>query len=78
VANQQRSLHSTNLPENLIKTTTSALKDTIMGGQPAATAESQYPVLSAKPVGQRISRIYKERIDSFSAGGQYQSKNLRS
>ncbi|KFY81400.1 hypothetical protein V500_11464 [Pseudogymnoascus sp. VKM F-4518 (FW-2643)] len=71
-------MSSTNLPENPLKTTTSALKDTIMGGQPAAKAESQYPQLSAKPVGQRISRIYKERIGSFTAGGQYETKNLRS
>ncbi|RDW74052.1 putative alpha-mannosidase [Coleophoma crateriformis] len=50
-----------------------------MGGETAETAKprSSYPQLSAKPVGQWIPNIYKERIGAFYGGGQYETKNLR-
>lgn len=51
----------------------------IMGGETVETAkpESTYPQLSAKPVGQWIPSIYKNRIGAFYGGGQYETKNLR-
>jgi alpha-mannosidase len=55
---------------------------TIMGGQrtaiaasaPAAT--SSYPAQAPGPVGKRISKIYKERIEQFYRPGQYEGQNL--
>lgn len=53
-----------------------------MGGQrtaisasaPAAT--SSYPAQAPGPVGKRISKIYKERIEQFYRPGQYEGENL--
>lgn len=50
-----------------------------MGGEtlPIIQSKGTYPKLSAHPVGQWISHIYKDRIGMFYGGGQYESNNLR-
>jgi alpha-mannosidase len=50
-----------------------------MGGETTETAKPKgtYPQLSAKPVGQWIANIYKDRIGAFYGGGQYEHNNLR-
>ncbi|KAL5612396.1 uncharacterized protein BROUX77_002552 [Berkeleyomyces rouxiae] len=40
--------------------------------------DSSYPELALRPVGQRITGIYRERIAQFTAEGQWESHNLRS
>jgi alpha-mannosidase len=50
-----------------------------MGGDTfeVTKAKATYPKLAAKPVGQWIPHIYKDRIGQFYAGGQYEHQNLR-
>ncbi|KAK3300935.1 glycosyl hydrolases family 38 N-terminal domain-containing protein [Chaetomium fimeti] len=50
-----------------------------MGGETRVQKgpRSDYPLRAPKPVGQMISKIYKERIGQFYAGGQYEHQNLR-
>lgn len=50
-----------------------------MGGDTASimSAKSDYPKLSAKPVGKLIPNLYKSRITQFYSGGQYEHNNLR-
>lgn len=38
---------------------------------------SDYPQLAPKPVGQLITNIYKDRINQFYSGGQWEKVNLR-
>ena len=38
---------------------------------------SSLPQLSAGPVGQQVSSIYKERLRQFTGRGQYESQNLQ-
>jgi len=50
-----------------------------MGGETtemSLRSKSEYPQLSAHPVGQLIPSIYKSRIAAFTATGQYEGKNL--
>ena len=51
-----------------------------MGGEtkelPIQPKGSDYPKLSAAPVGQWIPNIYKDRIAAFTNGGQYEHHNL--
>jgi alpha-mannosidase len=49
-----------------------------MGGetQTQKKPKSDYPAQAPKPVGQWISNIYKDRINQFTAGGQYEKYNL--
>jgi hypothetical protein len=51
----------------------------IMGGETVKEEKlkSSYPTRAPKPVGQLIHAIYKERLEMFYSGGQYESKNLR-
>jgi alpha-mannosidase len=46
-----------------------------MGGE-ASSKPSSYPKLAARPVGQQIRDIYKDRLRQFTAGGQYEGQNL--
>jgi hypothetical protein len=68
---------------NNIATPISLTKQTvttaIMGGESfkKEKLKSSYPTRAAHPVGQMIPDIYKERMDMFYSGGQYESKNLR-
>jgi alpha-mannosidase len=39
--------------------------------------KSSYPTRAAKPVGALIPDIYKNRLEMFYSGGQYESKNLK-
>jgi alpha-mannosidase len=39
---------------------------------------STYPKLSAGPVGKQVQSIYRDRLATFIAPGQYESKNLLS
>lgn len=50
-----------------------------MGGETVKEEKlkSSYPTRAPKPVGQLIHAIYKERLEMFYSGGQYESKNLR-
>ncbi|KAH6650184.1 glycosyl hydrolases family 38 N-terminal domain-containing protein [Chaetomium tenue] len=50
-----------------------------MGGETRAQKgpRSDYPLRAPKPVGQMISKIYKERISQFYSSGQYEHENLR-
>ncbi|KAH6854250.1 glycosyl hydrolases family 38 N-terminal domain-containing protein [Chaetomium sp. MPI-CAGE-AT-0009] len=50
-----------------------------MGGETRAQKgpRSDYPLRAAKPVGQMISKIYKDRISQFYSTGQYEHENLR-
>lgn len=49
-----------------------------MGGETPTLKkpESSYPAQAPKPVGQWISNLYKDRINQFTAGGQYERRNL--
>ncbi|EEP82819.1 hypothetical protein UREG_07684 [Uncinocarpus reesii 1704] len=47
-----------------------------MGGEAPRGAPSNYPPFAEKPVGQKISGIYKDRLRQFTATGQYQGHNL--
>ncbi|KAK4188395.1 alpha-mannosidase [Podospora australis] len=48
------------------------------GGTPQdMCSRSEYPLRAPKPVGQLISNIYKDRINQFTTGGQWESRNLR-
>lgn len=49
-----------------------------MGGETVnqKKPKSTYPVLAPKPVGQLISAIYRDRIEQFYSGGQYEQRNL--
>ncbi|KAI9770329.1 MAG: Glycoside hydrolase, 38 vacuolar alpha mannosidase [Geoglossum simile] len=49
-----------------------------MGGETQAKPTSQYPKLSAGPVGQQIRSIYRSRLDQFTSTGQYERNNLLS
>lgn len=50
-----------------------------MGGEKQVQfiGRSPLPQLSAGPVGQQISNIYKERLGQFAGDGQYKSQNLQ-
>ncbi|KAK3329649.1 glycoside hydrolase family 38 protein [Apodospora peruviana] len=39
--------------------------------------QADYPIRAPKPVGQLITNIYKDRINQFYAGGQWEHNNLR-
>jgi hypothetical protein len=39
---------------------------------------STYPKFAAGPVGKQIHSIYRDRLETFIAPGQYESKNLLS
>ncbi|KAJ8118709.1 hypothetical protein ONZ43_g3940 [Nemania bipapillata] len=49
-----------------------------MGGESKApkSAAAEYPIRAPAPVGKRISRIYKERIEQFYSTGQWEKQNL--
>ncbi|KAJ8126457.1 hypothetical protein O1611_g7180 [Lasiodiplodia mahajangana] len=49
-----------------------------MGGETKAqkSVATEYPIRAPAPVGKRISRIYKERIEQFYSTGQWQKQNL--
>ena len=47
-----------------------------MGGGQDSSATSSYPVLAPRPVGQRITKLYKDRLNQFTSSGQYESQNL--
>lgn len=49
-----------------------------MGGESfeSKALKSCYPKLAERPKGKLIPNIYKDRIAQFTAGGQYESKNL--
>ncbi|EER25893.1 Glycosyl hydrolases family 38 protein [Coccidioides posadasii C735 delta SOWgp] len=47
-----------------------------MGGEAPRGAPSNYPTFAEKPVGQKITSIYKDRLRQFTATGQYQGHNL--
>ncbi|KAH0565714.1 hypothetical protein GP486_000878 [Trichoglossum hirsutum] len=49
-----------------------------MGGETRTKSMSQYPKLSAGPVGQQIWGIYRDRLDQFTGEGQYEGNNLLS
>ncbi|KAJ5769373.1 CAZyme family GH38 [Penicillium odoratum] len=52
-----------------------------MGGDPHFTptpATKTLPVLAERPVGQRITKIYTDRLKQFTAKGQYEGQNLLS
>ncbi|KAI9778591.1 MAG: Glycoside hydrolase, 38 vacuolar alpha mannosidase [Geoglossum umbratile] len=49
-----------------------------MGGETQEKPASQYPKLSAGPVGQQIWNIYKDRLGQFTGDGQYERNNLLS
>lgn len=49
----------------------------IMGGeQRVIPVSSDYPKLAAGPVGKQIDRIYRDRMDQFTDGGQYYWQGL--
>lgn len=50
-----------------------------MGGEKEVQiiGRSSLPQLSAGPVGQQISGIYKDRLGQFAGDGQYKSQNLQ-
>jgi alpha-mannosidase len=48
------------------------------GGTVPVFAESQYPRLAPAPVGQQIESIYRDRLNQFTSGGQYEGQNLLS
>ncbi|KAI9803462.1 MAG: hypothetical protein M1825_001805 [Sarcosagium campestre] len=57
----------------------SKIKETVMGGESGwKPAGNNYPKLSAGPVGQQISGIYRDRLRQFTSKGQYEGQNLRS
>jgi alpha-mannosidase len=41
-----------------------------------SSSNSKYPQLAVRPVGQRISNIYRERISQLTAPGQYEEQNI--
>ncbi|KAJ1331150.1 alpha-mannosidase [Microdochium nivale] len=49
-----------------------------MGGERSVTPKlaSSYPIHAPAPVGKRITRIYKERINQFYSHGQWEKQNL--
>lgn len=47
-----------------------------MGGGDEGSTKSTYPVLAQRPVGQWISKLYKDRLHQFTSTGQYESQNL--
>lgn len=48
-----------------------------MGGETRiGTSESSYPKLATGPVGQKVATIYRDRLDQFTRGGQYERQNL--
>lgn len=48
-----------------------------MGGEQRVTpVSSHYPTLAAGPVGKQIDRIYRDRLDQFTDGGQYYWQGL--
>ncbi|OIW34878.1 glycoside hydrolase family 38 protein [Coniochaeta ligniaria NRRL 30616] len=49
-----------------------------MGGETQTQKKpaSSYPAQAPKPVGQWISNLYKDRINQFTGGGQYEKYNL--
>ncbi|KAJ5917823.1 CAZyme family GH38 [Penicillium verhagenii] len=52
-----------------------------MGGEPHFTptpATKTLPVLAERPVGQRITKIYTDRLKQFTDKGQYEGQNLLS
>ncbi|SPN97108.1 probable alpha-mannosidase [Cephalotrichum gorgonifer] len=49
-----------------------------MGGGEDRSSKTSYPVLAPRPVGQWISKLYKDRLSQFTSGGQYESQNLLS
>lgn len=52
-----------------------------MGGgerAPHVCGHHSYPQLAAKPVGQKISNIYRQRIGQFYSRGQWDKVNLLS
>lgn len=48
-----------------------------MGGGEKLKSKSSYPTLAPRPVGQWISKIYKDRIKTFYSKGQYEKYNLQ-
>lgn len=50
-----------------------------MGGETLTEGKlkSSYPTRAAKPVGALIPDIYKDRLEMFYSGGQYELNNLR-
>ncbi|KAI4262004.1 MAG: hypothetical protein L6R42_002812 [Xanthoria sp. 1 TBL-2021] len=48
-----------------------------MGGGKPQTPSTLLPKLAARPVGQQIHSIYKERLGQFTSNGQYSSQNLQ-
>ncbi|KAL8999670.1 MAG: hypothetical protein Q9169_001487 [Polycauliona sp. 2 TL-2023] len=48
-----------------------------MGGGKPQTPSTSLPKLVARPVGQQIHSIYKERLGQFTSDGQYSSQNLQ-
>lgn len=42
----------------------------------APTASKALPVLAERPVGQRITKIYTDRLKQFTSAGQYEGQNL--
>lgn len=49
-----------------------------MGGGEDNSSKSSYPVLAPRPVGQWISKLYRDRLSQFTSRGQYESQNLLS
>jgi hypothetical protein len=47
-----------------------------MGGDASLRAPSFYPTLVERPVGQRITGIYLDRLRQFTDTGQYSGQNL--
>ncbi|UQC80066.1 glycosyl hydrolase family 38 [Colletotrichum lupini] len=49
---------------------------TTMGGGKELKSKSSYPALASRPVGQWISKLYKDRINQFYSTGQWEKHNL--
>ncbi|PKS12023.1 hypothetical protein jhhlp_001319 [Lomentospora prolificans] len=49
-----------------------------MGGGEESMSKSSYPVLAPRPKGQWITNLYRDRLNQFTSGGQYETENLRS
>lgn len=41
-----------------------------------SSTNSSYPQLAVRPVGQWIAKLYRDRINQFTATGQYEEQNL--
>jgi alpha-mannosidase len=41
-----------------------------------SSSDLSYPQLAARPVGQKISDLYRQRIGLLTAPGQYEEENL--